>query len=146
MDRWYLVPVSTGLQALEFDPDVYDGTYEEFMSYQFRYAGEGAGYIYLWNMAANSWEATTYPYTAAMQSTGIWHHLQSYTTVDQAAHTYTYETLVIDGTLIFQNLGLTYSGSPYKSVPNFNVQQQVDGNTLPGTNTVFHDNINITVW
>jgi hypothetical protein len=144
-DMWFYVPsTTTQLQALEFDPDLYDGSDEEFMSHQCRVAGDGAGYWYLWNMAANTWEPTTY---ACSMSTNTWHHFQVYGTIDQSTHSYTYEDFVFDGKTVYQNLGTTYNGKAYSSSPDLNIQQQIDNNSDPtGSNAVNYDNYNLWVW
>ncbi len=148
-DLWLYIPSSTTqLQALEFDPDLYDGSYEYFMSMQCEASGDWR----LWDMGHGTWvhPLPGQPQPAACNLTSepnTWHHFQLYGTMNLSTHQYTYETLIVDGAPVYQNAGYTYSAAPY-SAPNktINVEQQIDNGSAAQTNTVYYDKYNLTVW
>jgi len=150
-DVWFYIPAATNqLQALEFDPDVYDGSYEYFMSMQ---CDSASGDWRFWDMAGGQWttqggstQVATYPCTLLTQ-TNTWHHFQLYGTMNYTAHTYTYQTLAVDGAVVYQNLGNAYSAKSYKSSSQaINVEQQIDNNASATSNSVYYDNYTLTVW
>lgn len=150
-DVWFYVPATTThLQALEFDPDAYDGSYEYFMSMQ---CDSASGKWRFWDMAAGAWtvqnaSGDTIPtYSCSLLTkTNQWHHFQLYGTMDFASHTYTYETFVVDGVTVYDNIANTYSAKSYSGTPTLNIEQQIDNNSTAGTNTVYYDNYNLSVW
>jgi hypothetical protein len=78
---------------------------------------------------------------------GNWHHFQLYGQMnDETGGTYTYQTLVLDGEAVFQNLGLICDSSSAVSGVELNVEQQIDNETTAGTNSVYYDNYNFWVW
>ena len=104
-------------------------------------------------MAAGQWtvndasgqEITKYPCTLLTQ-TNQWHHFQLYGVSNYSAHTYAYQTFVVDGVTVYQNLGNSYSASPYTSGPGLVVEQQIDNNASATLNSVYYDNYSLTVW
>lgn len=148
-DMYFQTTSTSDMQGSEFDPDLYDGTYEYFASLQCRLIGTDAGNWFLWNMSANRWEMTNYPCTAATLAPGSWHHFQLYATFNTTAHTYTYKTFVFDGVTVFQDLGTTYEASPLHGSKSLNIEQQIDngGETNPvPNNTNYYDRINLWAW
>lgn len=149
-DVWFYIPsTTTALQALEFDPDVYDGSYEYFMSMQ---CDSASGDWRFWDMAHGDWTTQggsttvpTYPCTLLTQ-TNQWHHFQLYGTMNYTSHTYTYQTLAVDGAVVYQNVGNAYGARSYTSGPGINVEQQIDNNATATANTVYYDNYTLTVW
>jgi hypothetical protein len=150
-DVWFYIPASTNqLQALEFDPDVYDGSYEYFMSMQ---CDSVSGEWRFWNMAAAQWTVNsssgqtipTYPCTL-LTATNQWHHFQLYAVANYSAHTYVYQTFVVDGVTVYQNLGNSYGARPYTSSPSLIVEQQIDNNASATSNSVYYDNYTLTAW
>jgi hypothetical protein len=148
-DMYFQTTSTSDMQGSEFDPDLFDGTYEYFASLQCRLVGTDAGNWFLWNMSANRWEMTNYPCTAATLAPGSWHHFQLYATFNTTAHTYTYETFIFDGVTVFQDLGTTYEASPLQGSKALNIEQQIDngGETNPvPNNTNYYDRINLWAW
>ena len=149
-DVWFYIPsTTTALQALEFDPDVYDGSYEYFMSMQ---CDSASGAWRFWNMNAGNWttaggstNVSAYPCTLLTQ-TNQWHHFQLYGIMNYSAHLYTYQTMVVDGVTIYQNLGNSYPARSYSSGEAINVEQQIDNNASATSNSVYYDNYSLTVW
>jgi hypothetical protein len=149
-DVWFYIPSTTSaLQALEFDPDAYDGSYEYFLSMQ---CDSVSGDWRFWNMNTATWttqggsaQVSTYP-CQLLTKTNQWHHFQLYGTMNYSAHIYTYETFVVDGTTVFQNLGNSYPARPYTSGPSLIVEQQIDNNATATSNSVYYDDYNLTVW
>jgi hypothetical protein len=149
-DVWFYIPsTTTALQALEFDPDVYDGNYEYFMSMQ---CDSATGDWRFWDMANGDWttkqnngSTAVYP-CSLLTETNQWHHFQLYGTVDYSTHTYTYQTFVIDGVTVYKNLGNSYNAKPYSSSPALVVEQQIDNNSSAASNSVYYDNYSLTVW
>jgi len=153
-DLWfYIDPSSTHLQALEFDPDLLLGGYLYSPSMQ---CDSASGYWRYWNAASLSWvQPLVNPQLCLLlASTGNWHHYQLYTTVNAAAHTYTYQALVVDGETVYSNPGWSPSATNCNVAGSFCngwanniwVQQQIDNQATAGTNTVYYDDYNYTVW
>jgi hypothetical protein len=149
-DVWFYIPsTTTAVQALEFDPDLYDGSYEYFMSMQ---CDSASGDWRFWNMNAGQWTTqggsatvSTYPCQLLTQ-TNQWHHFQLYGVMNYSAHTYTYQTFVVDGVTVFQNLGNSYPAKPYSSGEAIVVEQQIDNNATATSNSVYYDDYSLTVW
>jgi hypothetical protein len=151
-DLWFYIPSSDSkIQALEFDPDVFTGTQGYKMSMQ---CDSASGDWRFWNSKTDQWTVdneeggtiTTYP-CSLLTKTNTWHHFQLYGTMDFSSGTYTYQTFVVDGTTVFQNLGNDYyEGPPPGSTETLNVQQQIDNASGASSNSVYYDNYNLTVW
>jgi len=167
-DMYYQIQGGETLQAFEFDPDVFYGTYQSLGSMQCRQIGTSAGNWFFWNSFAGgtvggspapygSWvekPGVHFPCTAA-QPTGTWHHYQIHVTYNQVAHTYAYQTFVIDGVTVYHNLGLTYNAQPghSSSFAELNIQHQIDNSTstLHNSNAALgnlinYDLYNLTAW
>jgi hypothetical protein len=144
VDLFFEIPSSNvGLQALEFDPDLFDGVNQYLASQQ---CDSASGDWRLWDEADNMWFTTNFPCTL-LSETNTTHHYQLYGFFNQADHSYTYETFVLDGTPIYTNLGMTFEPAMLiTSQPTFNVQNQIDGNTAVGANVELLDNYNMWVW
>jgi hypothetical protein len=132
----------SGLQALEFDPDLFDGLDQYLSSQQ---CDSASGDWRFWNESIGNWVTSSFP-CGLLTETNEWHHYQMFGFFDQQSLTYTYETFVLDGMTIYQNLGETFSSAPLGGTQTFNVQAQIDGNAAVGENTEFLDNFNMWVW
>jgi hypothetical protein len=101
-----------------------------FGSVACRLIGTNAGHWHLWDEANGNWVATTYPCTASTIAAGTWHHLQLYVTFSTANLNYAYQTLVFDGTTVFQTLGQTFGAKlqPTWATNEVNIEQQIDNN------------------
>ncbi len=166
-DLWfYIDPSSTTLRALEFDPDMMWNEYLYSPSMQCDSAD--GGFWRYWdatggaNGLSGAWEATPYACSLYSQTLGWstgWHHYQLYTTANQTANTYTYQTFVLDGVTVFSGapiapqsaLSCTEQIGIQKSAcwgwtDNIWVQQQIDNTSAAGTNMVYYDDYNYTVW
>lgn len=150
-DMWFYIPSSsTGLQATEYDPDVYDGSYKYFASMQ---CDTASGDWRFWDSATNSWTILTstggtlpvYKCNIISQ-TNSWHHFQLYVTFNFTSHNYTYETFVVDGVTVYQDLANTYGALPLSGTPTYNIEQQLDNHTADVTDSEYLDNYNLTVW
>ncbi|MEO6965000.1 MAG: hypothetical protein ABI076_03785 [Acidobacteriaceae bacterium] len=150
-DLWFYIPSSaTTIQAIEFDPDIYDGSYEYFLSMQ---CDSASGKWRFWDMFHGDWTILssgggtipTYACTT-LSSTNVWHHFQLYGTYDQTAHTYTYETFVLDGSVVYSNIGNTYSAKTLTATPSLIFEHQVDNNSSATSNTLYYDNENGWTW
>jgi len=160
LDEWFFSAPSpsNGIQQLEFDPDLYDNSgYEYFGTVACQMNGTDSGTWYVWNMAVagkggQGWTSTSRSCTIAPQQ---WHHLQLYVTYNSSGSgcpnsvpCYTYQTLVFDGTTVFQNLGWSYNAWQLSgATPTVNVEQQIDNfNAQDVANTVYYDNCDLWVW
>ena len=159
-DFYYWIPSTTNtLTAFEVDPDIFTGNYQVMASFQCDvYSGSAApGQWRFWDSGTQSWvlqSGFTYSCTAA-QAQNQWHHFQAYSTYNTSVTppTYAYQTLIVDGVTIFQNINFGHSGSVtgYNLTANqINVQHQIDGlgttpRSLPG-NKIYYDRYNLTVW
>lgn len=77
-------------------------------------------------------------------SPGVWHHLQRYIRREPAAQTYTFVTLLVDGTAY--SLADTYAAGNVGWEDNLGVQYQLDVNASGGGYKVWIDNSVLTVW
>jgi hypothetical protein len=159
-DLWLYIPSSDNgtLRALEFDPDLFTGSTWFKMSMQ---CDSASGDWEFWNEATNHWiprdagsgdpDAPKIP--CAMTGSqdqwkaGSWHHYQLYGTMDdETGGTYTYETLVLDGTTVYKNLGLVCNSLADSQGQEVNIEQQIDNESTAGTNSIYYDNYNLWVW
>jgi hypothetical protein len=146
-DFYFFVPTSmTGqIQALEFDPQLYPGNgYKLSMSTQ---CDSNTGKWRFWNQAVNGW-VTQAAYSCNLYNSqlGTWHHYQLYATINQSTMHYQYQTLVIDGSPVFINLGTDYAGTNVGFGANIAVQQQVDIKAAQTGATVYYDQYTFTAW
>ncbi len=149
VDMWFYLQSTNDLQQLEFDPDLVSATYAYFGSVACRLLGANAGHWHLWDEANGNWVATTYPCTTSTIASGTWHHFQLYVTFSTANHNYKFETFVLDGTTVFQNLGQTFGSklNPSWTTDTVNVEQQIDNNSNSGASTtVNYDSYNMWAW
>lgn len=140
-DFWVYTDGTAGVQAFEYDPDLYLGGYKYDMSIQCDY---GDGKIWrLWDSLDNKWVAVS-PALPCGWSVNTWHHVQLYLTTDVASHNYTYQALVIDGNAT--TLAATYSGLNNGWESTIGTEVQLDGNS---SGTAIHewiDKMTLTVW
>lgn len=141
---FYIPSTTNQLQALEFDPDLYDGSYEYFLSVQ---CDSATGDWRMWDMSTGQWQTPTTPRPCGvLTQTNQWHTLAIYGTFNQANQTYTYQTLVVDGSPIFQNLGQSYPAKALTATPSFIVEHQIDNSPTATSNIVYYDNTNVWTW
>ena len=150
-DMWFYIPSSsTALQATEYDPGVYDGSYKSFASMQ---CDSVSGDWRFWNSAANSWTILsstggTLPVhkCTLLSQTNTWHHYQLYVTMNFTAHTITYETFVLDGVTVYSDIANTYNALAETGTPTVNIEQQLDNHTSGVTDSEYLDNYYLWVW
>ena len=160
-DFWLYLPTSDNgqLRALEFDPDVFDGEYWFKMSMQ---CDSATGDWQFWDEQWGHWLPRDYvqgedpskppAIPCAMTTsqdqwkTGAWHHYQLYGKMDLSAQTYTYETLVLDGVTVYQNIGVTYQPKQDSEGQTANIEQQIDNETNATASSVYYDNYNFWMW
>jgi hypothetical protein len=143
VDLFFEIPSSNvGLQALEFDPDLFDGVSQYLASQQ---CDSASGDWRFWNEAAGEWVSSGIA-CGVLSETNTVHHYQLFGQFNQASKTYTYQTFVLDGATVYANLGQSFSAAPLTGTATFNVQNQIDGNTAVGTNVELLDNYNMWVW
>jgi hypothetical protein len=162
-DFWLYIPASDNgtLRALEFDPDLFIGGTTSTTFKMSMQCDSASGNWQFWNEKTGHWiprdatsgDPTAPTYPCAMSTSqdqwksGNWHHFQLYGQMnDETGGTYTYQTLVLDGEAVFQNLGLICDSSSAVSGVELNVEQQIDNETTAGTNSVYYDNYNFWVW
>jgi hypothetical protein len=140
-DFWIYTDGTDGVQAFEYDPDWYVQGYKYDMSVQCDYA-DGKMWR-LWDSLDNKWVAVS-PTLPCGWSLNTWHHVQLYVTGNLANHTYTYQTLVIDGTPTV--LATTYSALYNGWGPTIGTEIQLDGNSSGAAIHEWIDNMTLTVW
>jgi hypothetical protein len=126
-------------QALEYDAFQFVGGYNYMIGTECNYA---AGVWDTWDEATGHWLHTTIP--CKKFPAGDWHHIQWYMTTNHTNHTYTYQTLVVDG--VAYNLNQTQPAKNLGWADNLGVQWQLDVNV---SGTGFHewvDNATLTIW
>ncbi len=62
------------------------------------------------------------------------------------SHTITYETFVVDGVTVYQDLANTYHALAQTGTPTINIEQQLDNHTAFVTDSEYLDNYNLWVW
>ncbi len=126
-------------QALEYDAFQFVGGYNYMIGTQCDY---GAGVWDTWDEATGHWLHTTV--ACPKFAVGTWHHIQWYMTTNHTNHTYTYQTLVVDG--VPYTLNQTQPAKYLGWGDNLGVQWQLDVNA---SGTGYHewvDNANLTIW
>lgn len=143
-DYWvyYASGNSTHLNAYEYDPGLWGHHLKYFMSMQFHQSMPRG--VRLWDSASDAWTNVVAPLPNLTE--GVWHHIQLYGTLDQAARTYTYEDLIFDGTYVFHNLGASYGPDKPTSTPTLSIEAQLDGAPNNGVLTEYIDNYTFVVW
>lgn len=150
-DMWFYLPSSsTALQATEYDPGVYDGSYKSFASMQ---CDSASGDWRFWNSAANTWTVKssaggTLPIYKCniLGQKNSWHHYQLYITMNFSTHKITYETFVVDGVTVYQDIANTYGALAQTGTPTINIEQQLDNHTVGVTDSEYLDNYYLWVW
>src|SRR5581483_4896809 len=151
-------------QAIEFDPDLSllssNYTYQASIECAF-HDSQGAVWKY-WDSNVHQWSyftnlgASGSPSCSSL-STGAWHHLQLYATINTTNHNYQYQALEVDGTYLFQS-----SSSPTNvNACNGNsdpicrnwatrlwVEQQLDNYLSSSSHmeTAYYDYYNLSIW
>ncbi len=126
-------------QALEYDAFQFVGGYNYMIGTECNYA---AGVWDTWNEVTQKWLHTSIP--CKKFAPGTWHHIQWYMTTNHGNHTYTYKTLVVDGTVY--NLNQTQPAKYLAWGDNTGVQWQLDVNA---SGTGYHewvDKASFTMW
>jgi len=140
-DFWIYTDGTDGVEAFEYDPDLYLQGYKYDMSIQCDYGG---GKIWrLWDSLHNQWVAAN-PTLPCGWSVNTWHHVQLYSTTDVAKHNYTYQYLVIDGKA--SALNTTYSALNNGWESTIGTESQLDGNSSGVAIHEWIDKMTLTVW
>ena len=129
----------SNVQALEYDAYQFLGGYNYMIGTQCNYAAKVWD---TWNEYTGHWLHTTIPCQKFAPDT--WHHIQWYMTTDHANQTYTYVTLVVDGTAY--NLNQTQPAKNNGWSDNIGVQWQLDVNASGGGYHEWVDNATFTIW
>jgi len=130
---------ASGAQSLEFDSFQFVGGYNYMIGSQCDIA---VGVWDTWDESRGHWNHTTIP--CHKFQAGTWHHIQWYMTTNTSAHTYTYVTLVIDGS----GHSINYTGHALYNGwgNNLGVQWQLDDNAAGGGYEEWTDKSTLTVW
>jgi hypothetical protein len=126
-------------QALEYDAYQFVGGYNYMIGTECNYA---AGVWDTWSEANGQWLHTSIP--CQPFAAGTWHHIQWYMTTNHSNHSYTYVTLVVDGTVY--NLNQTQYAKNNGWSDNLGAQWQLDVNASGGGYHEWVDQANLTVW
>lgn len=141
----YIPTGNAGVQAWEYDPDLFDGTNQYLASQQ---CTESSGMWSFWDEANGAWRQSSYPcplYNSG--DLGEWHHYQIAGYFDQVNETYTYTSFVLDGQTVYANLGQSFGAAPV-SGSDYNVQFQIGSSTGVGTgaNIEYIDELQEWLW
>lgn len=128
-----------GAQALEYDSFQFVNGYNYMIGSQCNVA---AGLWDVWDELNGHWIHTTI--SCHGFAAGGWHHIQWYVTTNHSAHTYTYHTLVVDGTP--HTLNKTYSAKNIGWYGNIGVQYQLDVNATGQGYNEWFDLCKLTIW
>ncbi len=148
-DSWFYIPSATNhLQALEFDPDAYSSASQWFISMQCDSVSSNWRF---WNFGASpspTWVERTIHYPCpVLTQTGFWHHYQQYSTINFGGGNNAYQTLVIDGNVVYHGINAVYVNFTCPSCTDtLNIEMQIDNNSSATTNIVYYDQIKLTVW
>jgi hypothetical protein len=126
-------------QALEYDAFQFVGGYNYMIGTECNYA---AGVWDTWSEASGHWLHTSIP--CKKFAAGTWHHIQWYMTTNHSYHSYTYKTLVVDGTVY--NLNQTQSAKYLGWGDNVGAQWQLDVNATGGGYHEWVDRAKLTIW
>jgi hypothetical protein len=130
---------ATAAQAFEYDSFQFIGGYNYMFGSQCNLA---AAKWDLWDELDGKWVHSSAP--CAKFAPNVWHHIQWYIQSNSKDHSYTFVTLVVDGTEY--SLNQTYSAKNLGWSSNIGVQYQLDVNA---TGTGFHewiDQSTLTIW
>ena len=137
---FYVDSASTSAtQALEFDGFQFVGGYNYMIGSQCDY---GNGHWDTWSETSGHWLPTTIACPKFAPNT--WHHIQWYETLNHSNHSYTYVTLVVDGTAYPVNQ--TQYAKYLAWGDNLGVQWQLDVNATGNGYHEWVDKAKLTVW
>jgi hypothetical protein len=126
-------------QALEYDAFQFVGGYNYMIGTQCDYA---AGVWDTWSEASGHWLHTSVP--CKKFAPGTWHHVQWYMTANHYTHSYTYVTLVVDGTVYKVNQTQYAKNLGWQD--NVGVQWQMDVNASGNGYHQWVDKAKLTIW
>ena len=126
-------------QALEFDAFQFVHGYNYMIGTQCNYA---AGVWDTWDESTGHWSHTSIG--CSKFSANTWHHIQWYMKTNTSAHSYTYVTLVVDGTP--HTVNLTRHAKNLGWGDNLGVQWQLDVNASGQGYHEWIDKATLTVW
>jgi len=134
--------VNTGAssQALEFDFPVWDGGKSFYFGTQCNILGSSKVWQY-WNPNTGAWVNTT---IVCSLSTGAWHTLKWYGTINHTANTYTYSAMQIDNAQ--HSIAVTLNPASTTYGDNFTVQFQLDGDDAGSAYTEYVDEVSAWTW
>lgn len=127
-------------QALEFDAFQFVHGYNYMIGTECNIKG-GAVWD-TWSGTTGKWVHTSIPCSGFTPNT--WHHIQWYMTTNTSAHTYTYVTLVVDGTAYPVNI--TQHAKDLGWSDNMGVQFQLDDDASGEGFHEWTDAVKLTVW
>ena len=127
-------------QALEFDFPVWDGGKSFYFGTQCNILGSSKVWQY-WNPNTGSWVNTS---VACSLSTGSWHTLKWYGTINHNNNTYVYSAMQIDNQQ--HNIDATMNAGSTSYGDNFTVQFQLDGNSTGAGYTEYVDEVSAWTW
>jgi hypothetical protein len=128
-----------GAQSLEYDSFQFVGGYNYMIGSQCNIA---AGWWDVWDELNGHWIHTSIPCHGLTPNT--WHHIQWYVTTNHTAHTYHYQTLVVDG--VPHIINASYSAKDLNWGDNIGVQFQQDVNASGVGYHEWFDNVKLTIW
>jgi hypothetical protein len=126
-------------QALEFDSYQFVGGYNYMFGSQ---CDLGAGKWDVWDEMDGQWIHTNI--ACKTFAPNVWHHIQWYVQTNTSAHTYTFVTLVVDGTAYTVNQ--TYSAKNLSWADDVGVQYQLDVNATGNGYHEWVDESTLTIW
>jgi hypothetical protein len=127
-------------QALEFDFPVWDGGRNFYFGTQCNLLGSSKVWQY-WNPNTGHWINTN---VNCSLSTGTWHTLKWYGTIDHSNNSYTYGAMQIDNQQF--NIDANMSAPTTSFGDNFTVQFQLDGNSSGSGYTEYVDEVSAWTW
>src|ERR1700680_1043568 len=126
-------------QALEFDFPVWIGGKSFYFGTQCNILGSGKKWQY-WN-ATTGWHDTN---VNCSLSTGAWHTVKWYGTINHNNNTYVYSAMQIDNQQYNINQSVTAGSTTFGD--NFTVQFQLDGNSTGSGYTEYMDEVSAWTW
>jgi hypothetical protein len=130
---------SSAAQALEFD------SFQSVDGYDYMFGSQcdiAVGKWDVWNEAGGAWEHTSI--SCGHPEPNVWHHIQWYVQRQTNAKTYTFVTLVVDGTSY--SINKTYSARNVGWQDDVGVQYQLDVNASGGGYHEWVDQSVLTIW
>lgn len=130
---FYIPSTTTHLQALEFDPDLFDGSFEYFASVQ---CDSASGKWRFWNMAGSTWVPSAFT-CSVLTATNTPHHMHLETVFNTTAHTYGISKMVVDGVTVCTSCS-SYSALANTGTATVNIEQQIDNDSTAVSNVVYY--------